>query len=392
MKNLIKQTGISRRTFLQVSGAGMVGATALGGGLIGARAAMAAPFAGTFTWISPRGTIEVMDDYAIWVAKEMGYFGDLGGVDVVMQPGPPGGTAVVQFVSVGQADMGFPAPGILGNSIENGMGLVSIFGTGYLDLFNIAFRKGEGMTDLRGLEGKTVLLGSAAWQSIADPMLKAVGVDVTKVKYVEAGFPNWTAALAAGEGDACLAWEGLRALLTKNGQDFDYWMGMRGSPLPSNSQVVRRADVDDPERRPFLQAFVKGLAMGHEFAEHNPRAATDIVFKALPATREGFGARAGTESLMQIHRTFKGDMSKRTGWGEHDIAGFQKFFDVQREIGLLSTEIKAGDFVLNDFIAEANSFDREKVKADAMAYALPEDLAAVDMKDVEANFYNSALN
>lgn len=391
MKDLINQSGLSRRKFLKVSGAGVVTATGLGGGVMSATSSMAAPYSGKHTWISPRGTIEVMDDYAIWVAQAMGYFGDLG-VELEQQPGPPGGTAVVQFVSVGQADMGFPAPGILGNSIENGMGLVSIFGTGYLDLFNIAFRKGEGMTDLRGLEGKTVLLGSAAWQSIADPMLKAVGVDVSKVNYVEAGFPNWTAALAAGEGDACLSWEGLRALLEKNNQKFDYWMGMRGSPLPSNSQVVRRADVEDPDKKAFLQAYVKGMAMGHEFAEHNPRAAADIVFKALPATREGFGPRAGTESLMQIHRTFKGDLLSRAGWGEHDIAGFQKFFDVQKEIGLLSADINAGDFVLNDFIAEGNNFDKVKVKADAMAYELPEDLAALDMEDVEANFYNSAIN
>lgn len=391
MKSLTNHPGLSRRTFLKVSSAGIVTATAVGGGLLTPSRALADAYTGTHTWISPRGTIEVMDDYAIWVAQEMGYFGDLG-VDLELQPGPPGGTAVVQFVSVGQADMGFPAPGILGNSIENDMGLVSIFGTGYLDLFNIAFRKGEGMTDLRGLEGKTVLLGSAAWQSIADPMLRAVGVDVSQINYVEAGFPNWTAALASGEGDACLAWEGLRALLEKNNQEFDYWMGMRGSPLPSNSQVVRRADVEDPERNAFLQAYVKGMAMGHEFAEHNPRAAADIVFRALPATREGFGPRAGTESLMQIHRTFKGDLSKRAGWGEHDIAGFQKFFDVQKEIGLLSTDIDAADFVLNDFISEGNQFDKEKVKADAMNYELPDDLAAVNMGDVEANFYNSAIN
>lgn len=391
MKTLLGQGGVSRRRFLQVSGAGVITATSIGGGLLSSSAAFAKPYSGAHTWISPRGTIEVMDDYAIWVAQEMGYFGDLG-VDVKLEPGPPGGTAVVQFVSVGKADMGFPAPGILGNSIEAKMGLVSIFGTGYLDLFNIAFRKGEGMTDLKGLEGKTVLLGSAAWQSIADPMLRAVGVDVSKVKYVEAGYPNWTAALASGEGDACLAWEGLRALLEKNNQNFDYWMGMRGSPLPSNSQVVRRADVEDPDRKAFLQKYVKGLAMGHEFAEQNPRAATDIVFRTLPATKQGFGPRAGTESLMQIHRTFKGDMSKRAGWGEHDIAGFQKFFDIQKEIGLLSTDIDAANFVLNDFIADGNDFDKEKVRADAMNYKLPEDLAAVDMDDVEKNFYNSAIN
>jgi NitT/TauT family transport system substrate-binding protein len=382
--------GLSRRRFLQVSSTGVVTSTLLGGSMLASTSAVAAPYP-SFTWISPRGTIEVMDDYAYWVAKEMGYFGDLG-VETKMEPGPPGGTAVVQFVSVGQADIGFPSPGILGNSIEAKMGLVSIFGTGYLDLFNIAFRKGEGMKDLKGLEGKTVLLGSAAWQSIVDPMLAAVGVDVTKVKYVEAGFPNWTNALASGQGDACLAWEGLRAALEKNGLKFDYWMGMRGSPLPSNSQVVRKADVDDPDRRPFLEKFVKGLAMGHEFAEINPRAATAIVFKGLPATLQGFGPRYGTESLMQIHRTFKGDLSKRAGWGEHDLSAWNNFFKIQKSVGLLSSEIDAKDFVLNDFIKGANDFDKAKVKADAEAYALPDELKAVDMAVVEAEFYNSAIN
>lgn len=388
MKNFLFEGGLSRRRFLQISGAGVVTATAIGGGLL---PAAAKSYQGQFTWISPRGTIEVMDDYAIWVAKAMGYYKDLG-VDVVLQPGPPGGTAVVQFVSVGQADIGFPAPGILGNSIEAKMGLVSVFGTGALDLFNIAFRKGEGMKDLKGLEGKTVLLGSAAWQSIADPMLAAVGVDTTKVKYVEAGFPNWTNALAAGQGDACLAWEGLRASLDAHDLKFDYWLGMRGSPLPSNTQVVRRADVEDADRNAFLKKFLKGMAMGHEFAEINPRAATDIVFKALPATKEAFGPRFGTESLMQIHRTFKGDMSKRAGWGDHDIKAFDLFFETQRKLGLLSIDINAKDYVLNDFIKEANEFDKDKVKADATGYKLPDDLEAVDMANVEANFYNSVIN
>ena len=38
-------------------------------------------------WVSPRGTLEVMDDFNMWVADKMGYFKDLG-VEVEMQPGP----------------------------------------------------------------------------------------------------------------------------------------------------------------------------------------------------------------------------------------------------------------------------------------------------------------
>ena len=52
----------------------------------------------------------------------MGYFADLG-VETDMQPGPSDGTATVKFVDVGQADMGFPSPGVFSFALENGMKL-----------------------------------------------------------------------------------------------------------------------------------------------------------------------------------------------------------------------------------------------------------------------------
>ena len=39
------------------------------------------------TFITPRGTIEVMDDYNLWVAIDMGYFAELG-LNVIMEGGP----------------------------------------------------------------------------------------------------------------------------------------------------------------------------------------------------------------------------------------------------------------------------------------------------------------
>ena len=56
----------------------------------------------------------------------MGYFADLG-VETDMQPGPSDGTATVKFVDVGQADMGFPSPGVFSFALENGMKLKSAF-------------------------------------------------------------------------------------------------------------------------------------------------------------------------------------------------------------------------------------------------------------------------
>ena len=50
----------------------------------------------------------------------MGYFRDLG-VETSMEPGPSDGTAVVKFVAIEQADIGFASPGVLSFAVNNGM-------------------------------------------------------------------------------------------------------------------------------------------------------------------------------------------------------------------------------------------------------------------------------
>ena len=385
MASFLTPGGMSRRTFLQVSAAGVVTATALGG--IGR--ATAAPYS-KFTWISPRGTLEVLDDFGYWMGKKLGYFDDLG-VQVDMQPGPSDGTATVKFVDVGQADMGFPSPGIFSFALENGMKLKSVFHWGALDTFSFAFRKGEGSTDLKTLEGKTILLGSAAWQAIVDPMLAVQGVDITKVKYVEAGWPTWGTALAAGQGDAALAWEGLRAEWESTGLEFEYWLGVQRSPLVANTYVARAADLEDPDKKAFLDKYLRAWAMGLEAAYHNPRAAVAAVFEQFPSVASANGPEQGTISMLQNLNVVRGDMSKREGWGHHDMAAWQTFFDKVHELGQITNPVKAEDVCTNDCIGPANDFDHEKVKADALAVELPADLAAVDVDAMQAKLFDNAI-
>lgn len=376
--------GMNRRTFLQVSAAGVVSVTALGGG-----SAQAEPYS-KFTWISPRGTIEVLDDYGYHVAKKMGYFDDLG-VETDFQPGPSDGTATVKFVDVGQADIGFPSPGVFSFALENGMKLKSAFHMGALDTFSLAFRKGEGTNDLKTLEGKTILLGSAAWQSIVDPMLAVQGVDVTKVKYVEAGWPTWATALKAGQGDAALGWEGLRAEWIGTGLDFEYWLGVQNSPLFANTFVVRSEDLEDPDKKAFLEKYLRGWAMGLEFAYLNPRAAVEIVFEQFPTLAKNIGPELGTTSILQQIAVFRGDMDKREGWGYHDMAAWQTFFDQIYALGQISKPVKATDVCTNALIPAANDYDMAKVKADAEGYKLSDALAAIDVDDVKAHLYDQAV-
>jgi NitT/TauT family transport system substrate-binding protein len=373
--------GLTRRRLLQFTASGV----ALSG--LGLRSAMAEPYDRAFTWISPRGTLEVLDDYGFWVAKKMGYFGDL---SVDMQPGPSDGTATVKFVDVGQADMGFPSPGVFSFALREGMKLKSVFHMGARDTFSLAFRKGEGPADIKGIEGKTILLGSAAWQPIVDPMLAAQGVDITTIKYVEAGWPTWGTALAGGQGDAALAWEGLRAEWIATGLEFEYWLGVQNSPLPANTFVVRAADVEDPDKKAFMEQYLKGWAMGMEFAEHNPQAAVQAVFDQFPTLAQNVGPAQGCMSLIQQANVFRGDMSKRQGWGWHDMASWQNFFDLTAKIGQTDV-IKAEDVCSNDLIAGANSFDLEKIKADAAAAGVPAGFEDVNVDEIRATMFDQAI-
>jgi NitT/TauT family transport system substrate-binding protein len=379
--------GVSRRKFLQVTASGAVMATALGSSAFVADRAGAATYE-NFTWLSPRGTLEVLDDYAYWVAKELGYLGDL---KTTMEPGPSDGTATVKFVAVGQADMGFPSPGVFSFAIENDMNLVSVFNIAAVDVFDFAFRPGEGVTDLKELEGKTIMLGSAAWQAITDPMFAAAGADPKKIKYLEGGWPQWGTVLASGQGDAALAWEGLRADWQGKGLEFEYWLGADHSKFPANSFVVRQTDLDDNDKRAFLEQYLRAWAMGLEFGYQNPRAATEIVFKQFPIVKKNLGPELGTESMMQLANVFRGDMMTREGWGWHEMARWELFFNTLAEIGQVKKPVDVAAVISNDFIGPANDFDHDKVKADADGYQLSEEMAAVNIDAIKERFFANAV-
>ena len=59
------------------------------------------------------------------------------------------------------------------------------------------------------------------------------------------------------------------------------------------------------------------------------------------------------------------------------MKSWQLFLDTIREIGQLTRDISAEDICQNDYVAGANDFDHEQVKADALAFELAPEYAAV---------------
>jgi NitT/TauT family transport system substrate-binding protein len=184
-----------------------------------------------------------------------------------------------------------------------------------------------------------------------------------------------------GQADAALCWEGLRAQWGAIGLEYDYILGKDWSKFPSNSFQIRQADFDDPQLTDLYTFYLKGWAQGLEFAYQNPRAAAQITMDEptiSAALNESFPDKAvALESLWQNALIFRGDFANREGWGSHDLAGWQSFFDTLLGLGQVTDEIKAEDVCKNDYIAAANDFDAEQVRADALAFELSEEWAAV---------------
>jgi NitT/TauT family transport system substrate-binding protein len=95
---------------------------------------------------------------------------------------------------------------------------------------------------------------------------------------------------------------------------------------------------------------------------------------------------------MQLAGVFKGDMSKRAGWGDHDMTKWTIFFKTLKDIGQLTVDVDVNKVVTNAFIGPANAFDKAKVEADAKAYKLSDDVGKVDIEAIKKNFFANAIN
>jgi NitT/TauT family transport system substrate-binding protein len=366
----IDRMTIDRRRLLTLTAVG-VSVAALGVGKT-SRA-----FAGgeTVRWVSPRGTVEVVDDYPYWVAKKFGYFGD---IQTTIDPGPLEATATVKLVDQNQADVGYPAPGIFSLALGQGMPLVSVFQMGAADVFDFAFQKGKAPKDLKALEGKTVVLSSAAAQAVCNPLLTQAGVDTSKINYVEAG-NGWAQSLSQGQADSALSWEGLRAQWKGQGLDFDYILGRNFSKFPALGFVIRRADFQDAAKKKVYAQYLRGWAAGLEFGRQNPRAATHVAMQQFPGLASQMNPSVATESMMQLGNMYAGRWAERQKWGFHILDSWQLFFDISAKIAQIPKPIQAKDVIFNDLVDDANGFDAAKVKSDAAGYSLPDEYKAIDV-------------
>ena len=329
----------------------------------------------TVRWISPRGTLDVMDDYNLWVPIEQGYFDELG-LDVELIAGPGGNaTASATFVAEDQADMGYPSPGVLTSSIDSGVPVKSAWEMISGQVFNFSLPEDSDITDVKQLEGKTMSVLTAGWKVIVDPILVEVGVDPASIKYLESG-PQWNQVVSQGRADAGLAWEGLRAQLAGQGLKLKYLLGSEFSEGPSNSYVVRAADLEDEKLKDVYARFFKGVVMGMTFAKENPQAAAQITYRKRPDLAATLEPQLALESMIELATAYGTTEREGDGFGYHPESAWENYIKNIAELGQIKKVLPLEDVITNEFVEPANAeADTDRARSDAEGFELDEDFA-----------------
>ena len=322
-------------------------------------------------WISPRGTLDVMDDYNVRVPMQMGYFKKLN-LDVRLNAGA--GSGEMQLVAANKIDMGYPSPGVLSSAVDAGIPVVGIWEQYPAQVFDFVLPGDSKITSPADLAGKKIAVLTIGWKAIIDPILADAGVDPSSVKYVELG-PQWVQAVARGQADAGLAWEGLRAQLNGEAAHFGagfaikFLIGAKFSKDPSNVYAIRKSDLGDAKKKDIYTRFLAGVVQGFEFGRANPRAAAQITYGQLPGLQSIISPQVAVESMVQLASGYS--LRKRQGgqWGSFDQTAWQGYLKTIAKLGQTKKELSFGDIINTSLIAAANKkADVVTARRDAKAY------------------------
>ena len=343
----------TRADFLKRAAAAGIGLSLLSG--LEAASGLAADTATqTVRWISPRGTLDVMDDFDLWVPIKMGYFSKLG-INAKLIGGPStDALACTKFVAQNQADMGYPSPGVLTASIDSGIAVKSIWDMISGQVFDFALPTNSTIKTVADLKGKKIALGSPGWTAIVDPILVGAGVDPKSVHYVNAG-NQWAQSTESGQADAGLAWEGLRAQWAGQGLKLKYLIGTSFSKQPSNVYSVRASDLSDSAKVDLYTRFLQGMIMGLEFARANPRAAAQITYTSRPALQKSLKPQPAYDSFLELAEAYSSSNRAGHGWGYHSPAGWAGYLGIVHKLGQTKKLLSPSDVYTNSLLTAANA-------------------------------------
>lgn len=288
-----------------------------------------------------------------WMAKEKGFYSDLGlDVNFQLPPTPPD---PAKFIATGKVDMGISYTPDLLTAASQGLDFVAVGSLMDRNTEGIMCWKDSGVTTPKDLEGKTVAIYDFPMAQLNwDLFLKHWGVDPTKVKKVSEG--NYGVPLIVSGKADCIdaaAPMELQDAQLQAKKDAIFFLYDETQGIPNFYWFVLAANRAFADKNPeAVRRFTEATLKGFQYAKDHPDE-VQTLFKKIAPDQDPVMAAKAWESLAGIEYNADGTLNR---FYPTDPPGFMRpelwssFQDILVANGLQESKVDVNKFVSNDYL------------------------------------------
>jgi NitT/TauT family transport system substrate-binding protein len=223
------------------------------------------------------------------------------------------------------------------------------------------------------LAGKKIGVSNMASSTIVitKSTMQHAGKPITDDAFLPVGIGDSAlAALRSGQVQALSLWDSAYASMLRTGIAFRYIYHPTMADFGSGTFFA--SDSTIAAKSASLARFARAVSKGTAFYMENPAATLDIYWKSNPAAKVGptpeKAQEAGMVEVNFMIDTFSIAKKSDKRFGPMEMAKLQEYIDMYRQEGLVTAPPKAADITTDAFVAQANDFDADKVRALARSW------------------------
>lgn len=281
-----------------------------------------------------------------FVALEKGFYREEG-LDLKIVPGK-GAEEAITLVASGKEEFGIALADSFLAAVAKGVPIKVIAMDQQESPSAIFALKESGIKAPKDLEGRTLAQPPATSMRHVIPIaLRKAGVDVDKVKFVDAPAGSEVQLMLAGKIDSSVGFSmGQPMTLKEQNREAvvftmkDFGIDLYGTMLITNDKVLK-------ERPQIVEKFLRGTLKGLIWQYQNVQAANDILLKHRPER-----TKIEADKSKIIFETYKVDEVKQNGWGFMSDARWQKTVDVLVQGKVLEKPLEVKNLYTNEFLAK----------------------------------------
>lgn len=280
----------------------------------------------------------------IYVAKEKGYFKELG-LDVeIIQPSEG---SSLQLVAAGKGDFAITYQEDLtyARTSDSPMPVKAIATIIQHNTSGFASPKEKNIETVKDFEGKVYGgFGGPSEKAILQAVMEKAGADFSKLTTVDVGTEDF---FIATKNNLDFEWtfEGWTNISAKL-RNFDInYIPLRelDERLDYYTPIIASSESTLNEKSDMVKKFMEATSKGYEFAINNPEESAEILVKEVPEIDKDLAV----ESQKFLAKEYKSDANR---WGEMKDSIWDNYTQFMLEYKLINKDMKASEAYTNEFL------------------------------------------